>query len=306
MSEALTLAEAVPLGYAVLARVAQDAGVRMLAIKGPILAMQGLRDPRQSVDIDVLVDPCGFAALTAGLEAIGWRDVSVYGRPCLVPKHSVNHRHPRWPCEVDVHHWFPGFLADPGATFDLFWERRTTVDIADQSLPALDAVAHGALAALHYLRDEGRSLRSADLEELAVVMETHWTAEQRGDLVALAAATGAAEPLAPLLRSLGLGVPEASVPLAVSLYDWRLRSQSRAPGVLPWLVELRRSDWRRRPSVLWRALWPDARQLHGVDLADPPRGIELRRLRLERIARGARALPAAWADHRRLRGDVRG
>ncbi len=270
--DALTLAEAVPLGYAVLAQVAEDVGVRMLAIKGPILAMQGLREPRQSADIDVLVEPAGFAALTRGLEDVGWRNHVIYDCPGFVPKHSANHRHPHWPCEVDVHHWFPGFLADPSASFEVFWSRRSEATLAGRALPTLDVVAHGALAALHYLRDEGRSLRSSDLEALAVVMETEWSA-------AAARRPGRAWLLPPEQASrcdpCWSGLACESSPHRCR---WRCRSRTGGCGARPRLrvccrgwSGLRQTAWRSRYRYLLRALWPDARQMTGVDPADPPR-----------------------------------
>jgi hypothetical protein len=170
MNEPLHLAEAVPLGYAVLAQLAEDVGARALAIKGPILSLQGLREPRQSVDIDVLVHPDDFAGLTSALNSIGWRDDHVYGTPTLVPRHSVNHRHPHWPLEVDVHKFFPGFLADPVRVFDVMWARRVEVEVAHRQVPTLDRVAHAALAALHYLRDDGKALHTADFENMAVAI----------------------------------------------------------------------------------------------------------------------------------------
>lgn len=301
MTTPLQLAEAVPLGYAVLAQVADDVGVRMLAIKGPILAMQGLRHPRQSADIDVLVDPAGFTRLTEGLERVGWVDLGDYAVPGLVPRHAINHRHPSWPCAVDVHHWFPGFLADPASSFEVFWSRRTAVRVAGRDILALDAVAHAALAALHYLRDEGRALRAADIDALVRVIDTTWDASQKADLAKLAAATGASEPLRPLLTRLNLEVLPETQPLAVSLEEWRMRSEASVTEVLPWLVELGRLPWRRRPGFLRGALWPATETLHWVDPSHPLRGRELAAFRWQRMRRAIQALPAAMVEQRRLR-----
>jgi hypothetical protein len=297
----LQLAEAVPLGYAVLAQVAEDVGVRMLAIKGPILALQGLRTPRQSVDIDVLVEPAGFAALTDGLTAIGWRDDHTYDTVTLMPQHSVNHRHPHWPIEVDVHHWFPGFLADPAEVFDVLWSRRVDVELAHRPLPAPDPVAHAALSALHYLREHGRAVRAADLEALAGVIEREWDPAQRADLVEVAARTGSGETLRPLLTRLDLPVPAPSTVLTGSLEDWRMFTDASVTSVLPWLVMLRRAPWHQKPRFLARALWADPGQLRGVDPVARPRRRDLVRAQWRRLTRALRLLPAALAEERRLR-----
>ncbi len=65
----LDLDEGVPLGYALVARLAADHGIRALAIKGPTLSALGLRPPRQSLDVDVLVDPVEFRRPARGAES---------------------------------------------------------------------------------------------------------------------------------------------------------------------------------------------------------------------------------------------
>jgi hypothetical protein len=64
----LTLAEGIELGHAVVDGAARDSGGRALAIKGRVSEHHGLREPRQSVDLDVLVEPVGFELLVARLQ----------------------------------------------------------------------------------------------------------------------------------------------------------------------------------------------------------------------------------------------
>ncbi len=68
----LALAEGVPLAHTLVDRVARDQGIRALLIKGPILAIQGLREPRQSGDVDVLCEPARVRDLTDALGDLGW------------------------------------------------------------------------------------------------------------------------------------------------------------------------------------------------------------------------------------------
>ena len=70
----LALAEAVPLAHALVDRVAVDVDVRVLFIKGPAAALQGLRTRRASVDVDVLVDPSRRQVLAERLTDLGWVD----------------------------------------------------------------------------------------------------------------------------------------------------------------------------------------------------------------------------------------
>ncbi len=300
MSAALDLSEAVPLGYAVLARVADDVGVRVLGIKGPVLALQGLREPRSSADVDVWVEPAGLRTLTDALERLGWHDGGFYDTPVIVPMHSVNHRHPAWPCELDVHHYFPGFLADPSEVFDVLWERRTSVELAHRTIEVPDPTAHAAIAALHYLRDAGRGTRRGELAGLVERLRARPT-PFASDMARLAAETGASEPLAPLLTSLGVTPTAATRPLVFSIDDWRLRTRAEVETGLSWVVGLSRTPWRRRPAFLWRGVFLDARQFRVPGETRVPRGRELAVARWRRIRRGVRALPAAVKGYRSLR-----
>lgn len=305
MNETLHLAEAVPLGYAVLARVADDVGVRMLAIKGPILALQGLREPHQSVDIDVLVEPAGLQRLTDRLESLGWHDGGSYTSPGIVPLHSVNHRHPCWPCELDVHYWFPGFLANASDVFDVLWERRLHLDLAHHVVLAPDRAGHAAIAALHYLRDEGQGTKRVLFDDLVERVRC-WSSVDLQDLASLAAETGASESLEPLLDGIGAPKLASTRPLVTPLSDWRMRSQTRTTVVLPWIVGLRRTTWWRRPVFVWRAVFLDARQFRAPGESQVPKGRALAAARWQRIKRAARMLPAGLANYRRLRGPRRG
>lgn len=296
-SAVLRLESAVPLGYVLVLRAAAGVGVRALAIKGPVLRAQGLREATVSVDVDILVDPATVSTLVAELERLGWRDVGDYGTPRIVPYHSVNHRHPLWPCEIDLHHWFPGFLADPAVTFDVLWSRRTTLRVAHVDVDATDPTGSVAIAALHYLRDRHKI---EPLAALIDVVRREWGDDQLADLAHLAAATGAADTLRPFLDEVGAPRVPGSRSLAVPLSDWQMRSQARTTEVLPWLVGLTRTPWWRRPAFVWHALWRPG----PLGQADPPghatRGW-LARSRWHRLVRAARALPTAVSDFRRLR-----
>lgn len=295
----MSSAAAVPLGYALVLRAADNAGVRALAIKGPVPALQGLSAPKVSVDVDVLVDPATLPLLQAEMERIGWRESGVDGTtPGIVPHHAANYGHPLWPYEVDLHHWFPGFLADPSHTFDVLWARRTTVDIAHVTVPAPDAVSSAAVMALNYLRDANRT---HELTMLADVVRQEWSASQIADLAQLAADTGAAETMRPFFDQIGALSVASGEPLSVSLSDWEMRSQTRTTEVLPWLVGLRRTVWWRRPSFVWRALWLGDASFQSWDTSTPDSRRALMKARWQRILRARRALPLALTEYRRLR-----
>ena len=68
----LDIDEGVPLGYALIARLAGVNGIPVLAIKGPTLERLGLRLPHRSVDVDVLVEPGRLGDLLDALGDVGW------------------------------------------------------------------------------------------------------------------------------------------------------------------------------------------------------------------------------------------
>ena len=163
----LTLAEGVPLLHAMVARIARDHGVRALLIKGPVLAMQGLREPRQSGDVDVLCEPSGVDAFTQALVQLGWKAFNEQsGDAASVRKHALGFHHPRWPCGIDVHHRFPGFYAPDQSVFDALWSRRTVVDLAAQPVDCTDLLGSAMIHGLHLLRGRNLTLTESDLTHL--------------------------------------------------------------------------------------------------------------------------------------------
>ena len=294
----LTLAEAVPLGHALLDSVAKDLGVRALAIKGPVLALQGLRDVKESIDIDVLVDPRGFTALLARMLDLGWVDTEPYDLPTVMPRHSATLRHATWPCEVDLHHYFPGFLAEPQVVFDELWQNRVQIEMAARQVNAPSPDCHALLSALHYLRDRKSEEARERLTFLINVMRD-WPREQLQTLVDIAVATGADATVSPVLDA--LQVTRAAPAVRPGLEAWRLRSETETTAALAWWVALGRAPWWQKPARLKQAAWPSTQDMNrflGVAL---PEGPELRKARLARLRRGMSQLPRAAREYHRVK-----
>jgi hypothetical protein len=289
----LALVEAVPLAHALVARAALDHDVRVLFIKGPVAAEQGLRPRRPSVDVDVLVDPMRRGLLAGTLDALGWVDENPYLSPTVLPQHSLTHRHESWPCELDLHDRFPGFFADPQAVFETLWARRTTVCVAGQDVPAPDRAGHALVLALHSLRDPHESWRQVDLHDLEQRLAGELDAADLRDLAGLARALGAADTAAPFLRAVGappIGLGSTS---AADLRAWRLRTEPSDSTAVSWVEELRHLPLRAWPRYLWyAAVLSD----HELRLADPDLPDERKALvaaRLRRLRRGMAAAPGA-------------
>jgi Uncharacterised nucleotidyltransferase len=288
----LHLAEAVPLLHGVVDEVARRRGVRVLFIKGPTLTQQGLRDAHPSVDVDVLVDPARVADLRHGLEELGWAIRVPSTSAQVLPMHSVTYAHPLWPCEIDVHDRFPGFLADPQTTFETLWCHRTTAHVAGREMSCPRPAAHAAIAALHALRDADSATSQHQLSRLIDVLTSTFDDAQRAELVAVARRAGAEGTLWPVLRALGVA-DDGSPATPHDLTDWRIRTASTGVRSIGWVLELRRTPLRRWPAILLHALLLTEGEIRDAQPEAAPGAWGLLRARLRRLGWGLRDLPRA-------------
>lgn len=305
------------LAHALVARLADDAGARVLFIKGPTAVTAGARPDRPSTDVDALVDPGSFEALCSAVESAGW--VRRWGRSPLrhagdlAFDHSVHYVHDGWPIDLDLHFTFPGFLATEQSVFDALWHRSTRTPVAQVQVPTADRLGHVLVTGLHALRDPDEPRSRADLEFLRAVVSSMDRADAQG-LLDLAVATGSDRTAEPLLAATGLASPVTSAGSPAGdhgarLWEWRTRQQQH-PGALIWLRELRRSSWREVPGVVRRALYPDRDQLVSSLTLHETDGRTVARLRLERLGRGVAGVlrhlrGRTWRLLRRRRDQVR-
>jgi len=302
-SAQLRLEDAVAVGWPWVNRLAEANGVRALLIKGVGLEHHGLRTPRVSNDIDVLVEPAGFDGFIAAIEGAGWRERRSTLAGSVFTTHSRTFVHTDWPCDIDVHRFFPGFLARPDAVFDELWQRRDTIEVAHQPCPVPDRLSSILFLALHSLRGITALRRHAD--ELAYLTATvRLTDDERAELAALARATGSDETLCDVLRDLGVypgvnpGVDagaELDPPRVPSreLLLWRARVSSGGSAGYFWLTHLRQSRGRDRLKLIAHGIWPSRADLllHRPELTDA--ALPRLRARLARWGRGLRTFPAA-------------
>ncbi len=231
--------EAVPLAHALVARVASDHGLRVLAIKGPAVAEQGLREARDSADVDVLVHPRDLEPLVGGLTAVGWKRMVTGTYASIMPPHSVNVLNDHWPIGIDVHHYFPGFLADAGQVFEALWARHELINLAGVPVPACDPVGQVAIVALHHLRVSPGG-ESDPLRDLAQRARVTLSTQDLAALIELAQETDATGPLRPFL--LQLGVAEQELAPVHAPRGARGLEPASPPGRLRGLVHALRAD----------------------------------------------------------------
>jgi hypothetical protein len=292
----LRMSEAVPLAHALVARLAELEGVRILFVKGPTAVALGARPPRQSTDVDVLCEPSGMERLGAALERCDWRRrvprSSVHQLEHAAKylfEHSVHYIHDEWPCDLDIHFNFPGFLAPDDVVFEELWRRRTTVDVANWPVPCADLLGQAAIVALHSLRDPQFSHSSRDAEFVANSLGQKGSATVEA-LAQLATATGSGETLRPLLERLGAPSVESNVDPEL-VRRWRVRQQNAGAYTTSWLIELRHRSWREKPGLVRRALLLPKDELFSANVGLPRTRRNTARLQLQRWLRAARYLP---------------
>lgn len=292
----LSIAEAVPLGAASVLRLASDHGVRALLVKGEALRLQGLRGAYESTDVDVLVDPADFDRYLTVLAALGWVGPPTSTAPSIMERHAVTVLHPAWPISVDVHRYFPGFLADKQEVFDILWQRRESVQIAGVPLPVPDRVAHAAVAALHLLRSPDSGKAAEQLPELQRLVDDSFDTEALADLADVAQRTGATQTLRPLLTSVGAPLLGVGAGDPQRLAQWRARTG--ATGSEAWVLHLlRQPPWRWPREIRHAVVLSDAE----IEAFHQHPGESLPQARRRRLRRGVRSVAVAVPNVLRLR-----
>lgn len=286
MSEPLTLAEAVPLGTVHLQRLLAAAGIRSLAIKGPAFVELGVRRPKQSNDIDLLIHADDRQQAHERLLSSGWTNVSAWMPKTLDDViHSTTWRHTTFPVTADLHHGFAGLLAGSSG-FEVLWRTRSRVSLAHVDVAAPGAEQALVIEGLNRLKSHPE--RSWDAIASSVVEAAE--AFDQSAVCDAAAALGAEHTAAPLIVALG-GRPPTVMPRRG--YDQWSVDAGRSSRKVIWQRLMTRSPW-HAPRVLFETLLPgEGPARHWSDLHGKPYQGRLATLR-ERIR--------AQAAPRRSRG----
>jgi glycosyltransferase involved in cell wall biosynthesis len=289
----LALVEAVPLAYALVHRAAEDLGIRVLFIKGPVARAQGLRGEHGSVDVDVLIDPARREALASALSELGWVDENPHRSPRVLELHSWTHRHARWPNELDLHDRFPGFFADPQSVFESLWSRHAETLVAGHLLPAPDPAGHALILALHGLRDPQYIFQQRALSDLVARVDRLFDEDELLDLATLADELGAADTAASFLTRVGAPIIGYGTTSDEDLRAWRLRTNPGNHTAVSWVEQLRRLPKRSWPGFLWYALVLSEKELRIADPALSEGTLAVQQARIRRLRRGLSAVPSA-------------
>lgn len=285
--------QAVALVTAVVARTAEVAQIPVLMIKGPTFVALGVREPEPSSDVDVLCHPAYADRLVAALAQGGWT-LQETGDDLrgVQAAHAVALRSDTWPCSVDVHHYFPGFLAPPEQVFDALARTAVTVEVAGQPVPSPDPVGSALIWGLNVMRaphlfGESRLQGwTSAVRRLAIAPEA---------LADLAAETGSSATLRPLLQRVDAPERTTGHGSRRELQRWFLLQQpdTSGTGVLTRWADLPARSW---PRAARQALWPD--------LPAETRGPHTR-TNARRLAYGTVSMPRLlrkyWTAHQQAR-----
>lgn len=274
---------ALELAHALVARLLEEESLDALVVKGIANVHHGLRSAG-GTDVDLLIRPTHGPRLVAALAARGWvvRPIAE-GQSRLMPYHAISMIHPTWPCDIDIHAYFPGCFADPEVTFEALHARRESTVVADVVVPITDKVSSLLILLLNGLRS-GRSGPRSGTASAHLALADSGT---RASLLDLAATTRSVSLIAPLVGD--APVMPANDLTEDELTRWRLWSEEPDIGVRAALYELRWATWPERARLLSRMLWKSPRDLL-VDRPDLPRPLVGLRGNVGRWRRGLPSL----------------
>lgn len=275
-----------------LQRTLDREGIRSLAIKGRIPAIQQLRAPQPSADVDIWAAPADASSAADLLLARGWFEVTAKA-PSVLAAHARAFRHADWNVEVDLHHAWPGFLCDSTDAFEFCWRTRESVRLMNQPVAVTSVPVSALMVALHALR----SPRSIDAPASALaalaarLLELESTESSlRAEMARAARALCCCASAEPLLRAVGWWdsqyVAHAQSEDQEQRRMWALQVHHGATPAVPALSMLTRVRGRARLQVVWSALtaspsWRDASMLGRA------------RILMSRLGKAIRSLPAA-------------
>lgn len=218
--------------------LADEAGIRVLHIKGPA-AEYVLGFARTWSDVDVLVDPAEYRRFLGVMRGAGFAKLpgalgSAWGHSQDLLPSAV------WGARVDAHWKFPGIGLGPQQAFEVLWRDSQEVVLGGRPCRTPSVVPHALLLGLHAARSRSGSSKWDEAD-------TAWEAlsqEQRADLVNLADSLDAR-------RMLGLrwGVFEDAVRPGDAEY-WRAVAAGNRRGI--WRTRALRAV--RSPAEMGRLL----------------------------------------------------
>lgn len=294
--------EAVSLAHALSAYVASANSLRALSIKGFTLEMYGLRSKRVHADADVWVHPDDFDDFVETMHLYGWEARFQRFTPRLIPNHSITLAHQNWPCDIDVHWFFPGCFAPADKVFDVFWRHTRKVSVNQVSHTVPDKTAAALIGLLHSARHPFDPSKQREANQIC--NEIMMDSAVRPELVqGLAAEVGATVAIQQFLGKMGINIAEEQLAEAVDLRrTWDAHTDMLESGTTAvWLRLIQQAPFRQKWRLIVKAAFPTHAEIETLKGRRVSRR-EARGYRRERFAVALKRLPHTVWNLLRYRG----
>lgn len=282
------LSDAISIAHAMVAHEAARSSIRVVFIKGLASNLHNLRPPHTPSDVDVYVEPGKWRELEARLIARGWSRRPMSRTDEAFTKHSSSIYHPEWPCDIDLHWTYPGFLGTESSAFDYLWTTSTLVSVAGREVPLAGFAASAVILALHGLRSSENDVRPRkELRQLTEVISKTFTEEDRHHITEAASRLGAIATLGSSLPKIGhpVPVPDAEI-LDRRYFRWQIRTRTNASAASYIVPEILDAPWREKLPLAMRLLWPTDSDLEIRYSVVAPTPKARHELRIQRLYKG--------------------
>lgn len=294
--------EAVSLAHALSAYVASTNGLRVFSIKGFTLEMYRLRSKRVHADADIWVHPDDFDDFVEIMHLYGWEARFQRFTPRLIPNHSITLTHKDWPCDIDVHWFFPGCFAPPDEVFEVFWRHTRSVSVNQILHVVPDKTAAALIGLLHSARHPLDPAKQREASQICNEIKLDPAISPEA-FKGLAKAVGGAVAIQQFLEMLGINNSELQFTDSVKLRrTWDAHTDMLESGTTAaWLRLIKRAPVRQKWRLALQAAYPthaEIEKLKGGSISKR----EARAYRQARFAVALKRLPHTIWNLVRYRG----
>lgn len=286
----LTASAAVPLAHSLVSFVAADAGVRALSIKGAFAAEYGLRESRSSADADVMIEPSEVSRLRRALEVRGWHTRAGRMPPTFIDLHSVTLINDSWPCDLDLHRFFPGFFADADQVFELLWRNRDAHRAGGSVVLTPSRAGMAVIVALHAARTPHLERSRRDLVSVRQALEEKFTEDELKEFCEIVQGGRSQWVLRDLTSGLNLPLGNDDATESEKRTWTRNQQPAAQKSAALWMREVAHAPLHRKIRALTTALWVPRADIPRNDPQRMPSWSEAIRYQYRRWTRGARSL----------------